>query len=200
MGRRSAPRERRRRGGPLAGMLLLLLVGTSIVAVVGVGLTMGIVHLVQEARGGPAPETPRLSKIEDSAGTGADEDGAGVAQPSVEAPGPEELQAWADERMQQWLAAEGVSSVEGFSCPFDLIRSWDSPDAGLLALHIDADTGGGAPATCPGTEAEVDLEGIASEAMATLGPDAPDLDMVVAMTLDGDSLATYTRQDLESAG
>ncbi|WP_309081178.1 hypothetical protein [Zhihengliuella sp.] len=197
MGRRSAPRERRRRGAPLAGMLLLLVVGAAVVAVIGVALTMGIVHFVQEARGGPAPETPRLSKIEGSAGTDSSE--AAAASPSADAPSSEELQAWSDQKMEQWLAAEGAGSVDDFSCPFDLIRSWESPDPGLLVLHVEAEVDGDAPTICPGQDGAVDLEEIATVAMEGIAPDAPHLDMVVAMTLDGQSLATSTRQDLESA-
>jgi hypothetical protein len=46
-------------------------------------------------------------------------------------------QEWADEKIEMWLQAEGVRTIQGLLHPFDQIQSWESTGPGALTVHFD---------------------------------------------------------------
>ena len=44
-------------------------------------------------------------------------------------------QAWADEKIDQWIGESGANGIDELPVPFSLVESWESPEAGVLVVR-----------------------------------------------------------------
>ncbi|MDQ0092585.1 hypothetical protein [Paeniglutamicibacter psychrophenolicus] len=44
-------------------------------------------------------------------------------------------QAWADEKIDQWIGESGANGIDELPAPFSLVESWESPEAGVLVVR-----------------------------------------------------------------
>ncbi|MGL3806157.1 hypothetical protein ACSYDW_08680 [Paeniglutamicibacter sp. R2-26] len=59
-------------------------------------------------------------------------------------PDPEaaKRQAWADQKINQWLGANNSRNLDQMGDPFDLVKSWESPEEGKLVVYVGFDENG----------------------------------------------------------
>lgn len=104
-------------------------------------------------------------------------------------------QAWADEKMDQWLDKIRADSVAGLALGFRLIDSWSSPAPGELVVTLDASLPHSKVAQTPYWSIDQELQGTAVTILDNIYFDAPGLERITAK-LDGSSHAvTVARTD-----
>jgi hypothetical protein len=61
--------------------------------------------------------------------------GCTVVEPNAD-PAATKRQAWADQKINQWLSANDSQNLGQMGDPFDLVKSWESPEEGKLVVYV----------------------------------------------------------------
>ncbi|MBV1778520.1 hypothetical protein KRR55_05245 [Paeniglutamicibacter sp. ABSL32-1] len=67
--------------------------------------------------------------------------GCTTAEPTPD-PDTAKRQAWADQKINQWLSANNSQNLDQMGDPFDLVKSWESPEEGKLVVYVDFNENG----------------------------------------------------------
>ncbi|GHD06175.1 hypothetical protein [Zhihengliuella salsuginis] len=107
-------------------------------------------------------------------------------------------QAWADEKMDQWLTKIRVPGIDDLYGSFNLITGWETPAKGELVVILNDDVARLPHLQDPQDPQEhvkYELQGIAITILENIYFDAPELEQVTAVLEGGGESSTVHRDD-----
>lgn len=104
-------------------------------------------------------------------------------------------QAWADEKMDQWLTKIRAPRIDDLYGSFNMITGWESSSPGELVVILDEAVAQDPRFESPQETVELELQGIAVTILENIYFDAPELEQVIAVLEGGGESATVYRDD-----
>lgn len=103
-------------------------------------------------------------------------------------------QAWADSKIKMWKDNSGIKSTQGFSYPYNLMTSWESPKPGVINISLDNSmifNRDGMQESYQTREDELRFMGLIM--FESVGEKSPELESITFATEDGKNSGTYSR-------